>query len=88
MTVVALGADGAAFAGGGEQLAKEGISVEVIDPRTCLAAGHADDPRLGRQDGPAADRGRGVRARSASGPRSPRRSPTAASTTSTPRSAG
>ena len=40
---------------------REGISVELIDPRTVVAARRRDDPRIGRQDRPAADRGRGVR---------------------------
>ena len=71
-----------------ETLAKEGISVELIDPRTVAPLDVETIARSVAQDGPAADRGRGVRARSASAPRSPPRSPTAASTTSTRRSAG
>ena len=44
-----------------EQLASEGISVELIDPADGRTAGHRDDSPLGRQDRPTLDRRRDVR---------------------------
>ena len=44
-----------------EMLAAEGISVELIDPRTVAPLDIETILRIGGQDGPAADRGRGVR---------------------------
>ena len=54
-----------------ESWRREGISVEVIDPRTVAPLDGETILQSVSQDGPAADRGRGVRARSAWGRRSP-----------------
>ena len=42
-----------------DKLAKEGISVEVIDPRTTSPLDRDSDPRIGAQDRPARRRRRG-----------------------------
>ena len=59
-----------------DELAARGHLGRGDRPAHGRAARHRDDPAIGAQDRPAADRGRGVRARAASAPRSPRRSPT------------
>ena len=69
-----------------EQLAAEGIDVEVIDPRTLSAARHRHRGRVGAQDQPGGRRPRGGALRRASAPRSRPRSRRRRSTTSTPRS--
>ena len=77
VTVVALALHGARRRSRPrERWRSEGISVEVIDPRTVAPLDIDTIRQSVREDGPAADRGRGVRARSASAPRSRRRSPT------------
>ena len=42
-----------------EELAKEGISVEIVDPRTLVPLDHGDDPQLGAEDRPPRHRRRG-----------------------------
>ena len=71
----------------GEELAREGDLGRGDRPAHRGAAGHRDDPRLRAQDGPAADRRRGLRpVRHRRRDRGPGGRPRA-STTSTPRSA-
>ena len=71
-----------------DELAGEGISVELIDPRTVSPLDIETILPIGGQDRPAADRGRGVRPLRHRRRRSRPSLPTAGSTTSTRRSAG
>ena len=51
-TVVALGATVPLALKAARELEREGVSVEVIDPRTLVPLDTGDDRRLGREDGP------------------------------------
>ena len=42
-----------------EELAPEGISVEVVDPRTLVPLDHGDDPQVSAENRPARHRRRG-----------------------------
>ena len=86
VTVVATGRLVHEALGAAEEAEKDGISVEVVDPRTLPAARRGDDRRLRQEDDALRDRPRGRHARWLRRRAHGRRSSTAPSTTSTRRS--
>ncbi len=86
VTVVALGGMVPAALRVARELEREGIGLEVVDPRTIVPLDTRDDRRLGGADAPASSSCTRQRASAGWARRSPLTSPSTASGTSTPRS--
>ena len=59
VTIVAIGGMVGLALQAAEALSQEGVSAEVIDPRSLVPLDLGDHPGIGVQDGPVGDRGHG-----------------------------